>query len=203
MAVMNTVDARSAGPGPMRADAVRNRERLLAAALAAFTESGADDTSLEEIARRAGVGIGTLYRHFPTRQALLESVYRDQVEVLCARAEVLRDEPSPGAALTTWLLALVGFGLTKRSLMSHLLAGSRPDSPVFTSCRDDILSAAAGLLARAQAAGQARPDINASDVVRISHAVVAATERLPERAKEAERLLEIMLGGVLRPDREA
>ncbi|HEY5988114.1 MAG TPA: TetR/AcrR family transcriptional regulator [Streptosporangiaceae bacterium] len=199
---MNTVDARSAGPGPMRADARRNRERLLAAALAAFTESGADDTSLEEIARRAGVGIGTLYRHFPSRQALLESVYRDQVEVLCARAAALRDEPSPGAALTTWLLALVGFGLTKRSLMSHLLAGSGLGSPVFTTCRDDILAAASGLLARAQAAGQARPDIDASDVVRISHAVVAATERLPERAKEAERLLDIMLGGVLR-DREA
>jgi AcrR family transcriptional regulator len=203
MAVMNTVDARPAGPGPMRADARRNRKRLLAAALAAFTESGADDTSLEEIARRAGVGIGTLYRHFPTRQALLESVYRDQVEVLCARAEVLRDEPSPGAALTTWLLALVGFGLTKRSLMAHLLAGSGLDSRVFTTCREDILAAAGGLLERAQAAGQARPDIDASDVVRISHAVVAATERLPERDTEAERLLGIMLGGVLRADREA
>jgi AcrR family transcriptional regulator len=205
---MNSVDASSAGapphePGPMRADARRNRERLLAAALAAFTESGADDTSLEEIARRAGVGIGTLYRHFPSRQSLLESVYRDQVEVLCARAGPLNDEPSAGSALTTWLRALVGFGLTKRTLMSHLLAGSRPDSPVFSACRADIMHAASDLLGHAQEAGQVRPDIDAGDLVRISHAVVAATERMPDPGAEAGRLLGIMLGGVLLPDREA
>ena len=71
----------------MRADARRNRQRLIEAALAAFAEHRADDASLDEIARRAGVGIGTLYRHFPTRQALLEAVYRSQVEALCARAQ--------------------------------------------------------------------------------------------------------------------
>src|SRR5216683_1737407 len=76
-------------PRPMRADAQRNYTRLLDAATAAFLEHGADDVSLEEIARRAGVGIGTLYRHFPTRQALLEAVYRDQVEALRARADEL------------------------------------------------------------------------------------------------------------------
>jgi AcrR family transcriptional regulator len=187
------------GPAPMRADARRNRQLLLAAALATFTESGADDTSLEEIARRAGVGIGTLYRHFPSRQSLLESVYRDQVEVLCARAGPLREEEPAGSALTAWLRALVGFGLTKRSLMSHLLAGPGMDTPVFTTCRADIMHAAGDLLTRAQDAGQARPDIDASDLVRITHAVVAATERLPEPGKEADRLLDIMLGGVLTP----
>jgi AcrR family transcriptional regulator len=181
----------------MRADARRNRDRLLAAALAAFTESGADDSSLEEIARRAGVGIGTLYRHFPSRQALLESVYRDQVETLCARARPLRAELSAGAALTTWLRALVRFGLTKRTLMTHLLAGAGMDSPVFSACREDILAAAGDLLSRAQAAGEVRADINAGDLVRISHAAVGATERLPEREAEAERMLDIMLGGVL------
>src|ERR1700756_1323695 len=97
----------TSGPGsaerPMRADAQRNYAKLLGAASEAFLESGADDVSLEEIARRAGVGIGTLYRHFPTRQALLEAVYRDQVELLRARAEELIATKPPAEALTTWL----------------------------------------------------------------------------------------------------
>ena len=94
-------------PRPMRADAQRNYTRLLDAASAAFLEHGADDVSLEEIARRAGVGIGTLYRHFPTRQALLEAVYRDQVELLSARAEELLKAESPGDALADWLRVLM------------------------------------------------------------------------------------------------
>src|SRR5579863_8630413 len=100
---------------PMRADAQRNYARLLDAASAAFLEHGADDVSLEEIARRAGVGIGTLYRHFPTRQALLEAVYRDQVETLSARAEELLESESPEDALAGWMRAMVGFSSTKRS----------------------------------------------------------------------------------------
>src|SRR5436190_24087702 len=94
-------------PGPMRADARRNRELLMAAALAAFTERGADDTSLEEIARRAGVGIGTLYRHFPGRTALLEAVYTDQVAALCRRADELIAAESPSAALAAWMREIV------------------------------------------------------------------------------------------------
>src|SRR5450755_4072412 len=107
---------------PMRADARRNHRLLVSAAIAVFIENGADDASLEEIARRAGVGIGTLYRHFPTRQALLEAVYRDQVEIMCARADELLGSQSPGDALATWLQALVQFGSTKRSLTSAMLA---------------------------------------------------------------------------------
>src|SRR5262249_58680197 len=95
LVVMSTVGV----PSPMRADARRNREMLLAAALEAFTERGADDTSLEEIARRTGVGIGTLYRHFPGRTALLEAVYTDQVAALCRRADELIATQAPGAAL--------------------------------------------------------------------------------------------------------
>src|SRR5215831_11187414 len=103
-------------PRPMRADAQRNHARLLDAASAAFVEHGADDVSLEEIAGRAGVGIGTLYRHFPTRQALLEAVYRDQVETLRARAEELLGARSPEDALAEWVRALVKFSSTKRSM---------------------------------------------------------------------------------------
>jgi len=110
---MSATDMPARPPGPMRADARRNRDLLLSTALAAFTEHGADDVSLEGIARRAGVGIGTLYRHFPTRQDLLEAVYRDQVEALCARAADLLDEPSPADALATWLRAMVAFSTTK------------------------------------------------------------------------------------------
>jgi AcrR family transcriptional regulator len=223
---MSRLDLPVGEPAPMRSDARRNRERLLAAAMSAFTEQGADDTSLEEIARRAGVGIGTLYRHFPTRQSLLESVYRDQVEALCERAVSVQEE-APAAALISWLRALVAFSVTKRNLVSGLLAGAEKsgaqktgtaetgaekngaagnggaakspagkDSPLFSACRDQILEAAGGLLARAQEAGQIRPDVTVDDLLRLSHGVVAATERVPDQAGEAGRLLDIVLGGI-------
>lgn len=186
---------------PLRADARRNRARLVAAALAAFTERGSDDTSLEEIARRAGVGIGTLYRHFPTRHALLESVYRDQVDALCARGRELLAEPSPAAALSGWLRALVAFSLTKRSLTSELLAGTgSKNAPVFSACRTEMTETAAALLARAQQAGQVRDGLGPTDLLRISHAAVAATEHAADPGTEAYRLLEIMLAGVLAPE---
>ena len=184
----------------MRADARRNRERLLTAALAAFTEHGSDDTSLEEIARRAGVGIGTLYRHFPTRRALLESVYRDQVDALCVRGRAVPAELPPAAALSNWLRALVAFSLTKRSLTSELLAGTgTKNAPVFSGCRTEMTETAAALLARAREAGQVRAGIEPADLLRISHAAVAATEHAAAPGTEAYRLLEIMLGGVLAP----
>lgn len=184
----------------MRADARRNRERLVAAALAAFTEHGSDDTSLEEIARRAGVGIGTLYRHFPTRQSLLEAVYRDQVEALCEGAEPLLAGPSPGAALVAWLRALVQFGLTKRILSTELLATEGANAPVFSACRSDMARTAQALLARAQAAGEVRPGLEPADLLRLSHGIAAATERSADRAAEADRLLDILLGGLLTPE---
>ena len=182
----------------MRADARRNRERLLAAALTAFTERGSDDTSLEEIARRAGVGIGTLYRHFPTRQALLAAVYRDQVDALCAAARL--PQASPGAALTAFLRDLTQFGLTKRSLTGELLAGPEgTEVAVFSACRAEITETAARLLSQAQDAGEARPGLEPSDLLRLSHAIVVASEKAADRAGEAGRLLGILLGGVLTP----
>jgi len=230
---MSTFDLAAQEPAPMRSDARRNRERLLAAAMSAFTEKGADDISLEEIARRAGVGIGTLYRHFPTRQSLLESVYRDQVEALCERARALGEEPAPAEALTAWLRALVTFSLTKRNLVAGLFGsakvgsaqdgsaqdggarvgsakdgsakdgsgrdGAIKDSPLVSGCRSQINDAAASLLARAKEAGQIRQDIEVGDLLRLSHGVIAATDRLPDQAGEAHRLLDIMLGGVWVP----
>src|SRR5580692_276569 len=107
---MSTTRTAPSADRPMRADARRNSELLLARAADAIAERGADDVSLEEIARRAGVGIGTLYRHFPTRHSLLEAVFRDQVEAMARQAEDLRSSPAPASALEEWLRAMMVFG---------------------------------------------------------------------------------------------
>jgi AcrR family transcriptional regulator len=193
---MSTTDLPARTPGPMRADARRNRDLLLSAALAAFTEHGADDVSLEEIARRAGVGIGTLYRHFPTRQDLLEAVYRDQVEALCARAADLLDQPSPADALATWLRAMVAFSATKRSLVTSMLATMDKNSEIFSACSTAIRGAVESLLARAQQAGEIRRDVDAGDIMRLSHALTVAAERAGQDLEQAERLLGLMLDGL-------
>jgi AcrR family transcriptional regulator len=177
----------------MRADARRNYQRLLAAAGAAFAERGADDVSLEEIARRAGVGIGTLYRHFPTRQALLEAVYRDQVDALEARAAELLESDSPGAALAEWLAALVAFSKAKRSLTAAML-----DSQLLLSCKEVLHGATEALLTRAQQAGAVRAGVQGADVMRLTHAVSLAAG-MGQDPGQAERMLALVLGGVLNP----
>jgi AcrR family transcriptional regulator len=185
-------DPASAGePRPMRADAQRNYERLLSAAAAAFTEHGADDVSLEEIARRAGVGIGTLYRHFPTRQALLEAVYREQVEAVRAAAEEQLQSDAPGEALAAWLRVLVDFSSTKHSLTTALLATMDKDSEL-------IRGAAEALLARAQEAGAVRADVDAKDLIRLVHAVNLAAQYGPADPGQRDRMLGFILDG-LRP----
>lgn len=198
---MSETEVPAPAPSAMRADARRNRDSLLAAALATFTESGADDTSLEQIARRAGVGIGTLYRHFPSRQALLEAVYRDQVEALCTQAGELLAVDSPRDALVTWLRAMVEFGTTKHNLTAALTADYGKDVPVFSGCRDDLIAAATALLSRAQQAGAVRPEVTPIDLLRLSHAVALATQRAADGPDQAERLLSLMLDGLMVPAR--
>ncbi len=180
----------------MRADARRNYQALLSAANAAFIEQGADDASLEEIARRAGVGIGTLYRHFPTRQALLEAVYRDQVEVMSARAEALLADAPPGEALVVWLRALVEFGSTKRSLTSGILATLDKDSELVSSCSAMLRQSATALLSRAQEAGEVRPDANALDLIRLVHAVSMTVQRGGGDAGQADRMIGLIMDGL-------
>ena len=182
---------------PMRADAQRNYARLLEAAGAAFVSRGADDVSLEEIARRASVGIGTLYRHFPTRQALLEAVYLDQVESLGARAAELLASAPPGDALAGWMRALVKFSSTKRSMMSALAATLGTDSELLSACTTQIRGSAESLLARAKQAGVVRPDADAGDLIRLVHAVNIATEKSADPG-QADRMLALILDG-LRP----
>jgi AcrR family transcriptional regulator len=176
----------------MRADARRNYQRLLAAAAEAFAERGADDVSLEEIARRAGVGIGTLYRHFPTRQALLEAVYRDQVDALEARVAELVKSDSPAEALAEWLAMLMAFGKTKRSLTAGML-----DSQLLSSCREVLYGATETLLARAQQAGAVRADVQGTDLMRLTHAVSLAAD-MGQDPGQADRMLALVLDGLLR-----
>lgn len=185
----------SAGRG-MRADARRNYLKLLTAAAEAFAEQGTDDVSLEEIARRAGVGIGTLYRHFPTRHALLEAVYRDQVEALRARANELLESKPPAEALETWLRDLLDFGRTKRMLTSALLTTVTRDSEVMTSSSGIVRGAATDILASAQHAGVVRADTSAADLMKLVHAISMTTEWAGDDNEQADRLLALVLDGL-------
>ena len=194
------MSATSSPEGTMRADARRNRQRLIEAALAAFAEHGADDASLDEIARRAGVGIGTLYRHFPTRQALLEAVYRSQVEALCAQAQdysAAAGDVSASEALTRWLEALVAFAATKRNLTISMMSSlGGKNAEVVSSCSAMIREAVVPLLARAQQAGEIRPDVDVSDLLKMSHAISVACEYPSTHSDQAQRLLTVMLDGL-------
>jgi AcrR family transcriptional regulator len=185
-------------PRPMRADARRNYQRLLAVARTAFAERG-PEASLDDIARRAGVGPGTLYRHFPTRLALLEAVYRDDVSTLCARADELQHTHPPAQALAEWLQAFVGYAVGKRGLTAALreILGDRKNS-FFLECGRELKAAAGRLLDRAQQAGVVRADVQAIDLLRLVHGIVLATEQGGDDIGQADRLLTVVLDG-LRP----
>jgi AcrR family transcriptional regulator len=184
---------------PKRADARRNYDRLLAAAAEAFAQHGADDVSLEEIARRAGVGIGTLYRHFPNRQALLEAVYKDQVDALGALAAKLLVAESPGAALGDWMRAFVSFARTKRTLSSAIAATVGKDSELVSSCSTILRQCSDSLLTRAQEAGEARPEVQSTDILRLTHGLITATESAPSDPGQPERLVALVIDSVLQP----
>jgi AcrR family transcriptional regulator len=183
--------------GPKRADARRNYELLIAAAAEAFAEHGADDVSLEEVARRAGVGIGTLYRHFPNRQALLEAVYKDQVDGLEVLAGKLMSAESPGGALAEWLRAFAAFGRTKRSLSTALVATLGKNSELISACSKVLRDCSEALLARAQEAGAVRPEIQGADLIRLTHGLIMATESAGGDAGQADRMLSLLMGGLL------
>ncbi|GAA2706321.1 TetR/AcrR family transcriptional regulator [Actinoplanes palleronii] len=178
---------------PRRADARRNYEQIVAAAQAEIARSGAD-ASLEEIARRAGVGSATLHRHFPSRYALLQAVFHDRVEEFCAQARLLAGQGEPGRALVDWLIAVAVFGATTRGLASSLLAGAT--APVDSSCEVMLLAAGGDLVAAAQTAGTVRADLTAIDLLTLVNAVSLATESGPDPAGEAARLLRLALQGI-------
>ena len=175
---------------PMRADARRNYEKLVDAARAVFTADGTS-APLEDVAERAGVGIGTLYRHFPTRQALLEAVYVDEVEAMARAAADLAELP-PWDALSQWLHQYVGFAATKRALNEALME-TDPDSNVLLTCRTAMKQAGTALVERAQRAGVVRADTNFTDVVRMVGAIAMVPTEDPA---QKDRLLELALDGL-------
>jgi AcrR family transcriptional regulator len=182
---------------PRRADARANHGKLVAAARALFTDRGTS-APLEDIAERAGVGIGTLYRHFPTRQALLEAVYVDEVEAMARSAADLTDLP-PWEALSQWLHRYVGFAATKRALNEALME-TDPHSDVLLTCRTAITTAGTALVERAQQAGVVRADTQFIDVVRMVGAIALVPT---EDDDEKQRLLDLALDGLRYQPRRA
>jgi AcrR family transcriptional regulator len=176
----------------LRADARQNHARLITAATAAFAERGAD-APLEDIARRAGVGIGTLYRHFPTRLDLQAAVFRSQVGAVCGEGEALLETAAPEQAFAGWLRALGGYLVTKRGLSHALIEAVGIESELISSCWVAMRETTERLLSNAQQAGVIRPDVDATDVMRLVHGVAVSTEKAPERA---DMLMSVMLDGL-------
>jgi AcrR family transcriptional regulator len=177
---------------PMRADARRNYDRLIETARALLTERSGE-VSLEEIAKGAGVGIGTLYRHFPTRLDLLEAVYREDVEALWLSAQSLASSEPEWDALDRWLHLYIGYAATKRVLFQELVEAVGKDSALLTHSRQVINTAAGELLGSAQQAGVARADVEPSDLLRL----VGGCTMMPHlEPGQQERMLQIVLDGI-------
>ncbi|RBQ19994.1 TetR/AcrR family transcriptional regulator [Spongiactinospora rosea] len=183
------------GPRRMRADARRNYESLLATAHVMFTEHGTD-ASLEEIARRSGLGIGTLYRHFPTREALLEALLHDRLEGLAAEAGELLGDPSPRAAMWRWLTALTERAFIYRGLPASVMATLRDEtSELYASCHR-MNDAGAALIRRAQDAGEIRADVAPADVLAMAGAITWVGEQSPDDPERCARLLTLLADGL-------
>jgi AcrR family transcriptional regulator len=179
---------------PRRADAQRNYERILSVARAAVAARGAD-VVLEDIAEQAGVGIGTLYRHFPTRQALFEATFLDEAEELRSRAEDLATAPAPLDALIDWLRLQMAFGARGRSMGAAVMNAKHTEGSAIQLACVDMREAGAQLLRRAQAAGAVRSGVEMVDVLRLIYGVVLANEHStdPERA---EPMFELVIAGI-------
>ncbi|WP_165071415.1 TetR/AcrR family transcriptional regulator [Paludisphaera rhizosphaerae] len=176
-----------------RADAERNRVRLLADAKAVFAEKGAA-ASLEEIARRAGVGIGTLYRHFPTRDALIAAVYRNEIEQLIAAAERLAAEAPPVEALREWMLLFVDYLGTKHGMSEVLKSVAGGPSEIYAAFSARITETIGTLVERAS--GKTSPDLEPLDLLR-ALAGVAHAGSGPDGKRAAQRLVDILVAGLL------
>ena len=179
---------------PLRADAKRNREQLLAAAVRAFASDG-EDVTLDAIARTAGVGIGTLYRHFPTREALVEAAYRQELARLCdAAPELLRSLP-PDQAMRAWLDRFIDYLTTKRHMAAALRAVIASGGNPYAESRDRLTGAITALLEAGVAAGSLRADVEPNDVLAaLSGVSMAAGD--PAQRDQAGRLLDLLVDGL-------
>ncbi|MFI6349485.1 TetR/AcrR family transcriptional regulator [Streptomyces sp. NPDC050560] len=183
-------------PAPRRrADARRNYGRLLSEARRTFAEQGTD-APLEEVARRAGVGIGTLYRHFPNREALMSAVFADAVSDLLERSGALRESPEPCTALVTWLRALITHASEYRGLSRSLMTACHDSTSALARCSDPIHAAGAALLERAQEAGAVRQEVSITDLMQLTNAIALAAEETPCEPDLADRLLRLTLRGL-------
>jgi AcrR family transcriptional regulator len=182
------------GARPLRADARRNREKLLTAATEAFAEEG-ENVALETIAARAGVGIGTLYRHFPSRDALIVAAYQHEVDALCAAAaDLLRSQPAD-AALRAWTERFADYIATKRAMGDALRSAVASDSPLFAETRDRILGALRLLLDAGAEAGTLRADVNPEDVMRVINGIWYLPDG-PQWRDTVGRMLDLIIDGL-------
>jgi AcrR family transcriptional regulator len=176
-----------------RADAQRNRERILEVAKKAFTRSGVD-ISLDEVAKQAGIGPGTLYRHFPTRDALLEAVYRTEVAKLAAAQREFSQEMTPIEALRAWMLLFVDYIATKQLIAAALNTLVGGTSKLFASSGTQITDAINALVQRAIKSGDIRPDLEPLDLLR-ALVGVSNVSSVPDWPESARRLVEILIAG--------
>jgi AcrR family transcriptional regulator len=190
---------------PMRADARRNYGRILAAAREAFAAHGAE-ASLDDIARAAGVGNATLYRHFPARAALLDAVFRERVEALCAEADALIAQASaqppplaPDDALEAWLRALIVHVTAYRGLATWLMSAPNWAEGGLASCQASIRTAGTALLTLAQRSGVVRGDVSATRLLRLANAIALVSEQAAEEGEgtdEADGMLSLVMDGL-------
>lgn len=179
---------------PLRADAQRNRDRLVEVAAAVFAERGID-ASLEEIARRAGVGIGTLYRHFPTREHLVEVVYRREAEGLCAAAGELAGKYPSDVALEQWMQRFVDYIATKRGLATSLRILLTTNSTLFSDTSGRVSQALRQLVEAAVGEGTIRGDVDASDVLHALSGIYSAPDT-PQWRDRSRRLVSLLMDGL-------
>ena len=176
-----------------RTDAQRNRERILAVAKEAFARSGAN-TSLDDVARQAGVGAGTLYRHFPTRDALLEAVYHTEVAKLAAAERELSDKLPPVEALRAWMLLFVDYIAEKHIIAPALNSFVGGPSRLYDASRAQITGAIEALVKRAIKSGYIRKDLEAFDLLRALIGV-SNVASAPDWQQSAKRLVDILILG--------
>jgi AcrR family transcriptional regulator len=175
----------------MRADAQRNYDRLIEEAKQAFLVRGTD-VALEDIARHAGVGVGTLYRHFPDRYALMNAVFEKEMNVLTERAHEFQAREDPGPALLDWLRAVAIHSYAYRGLaMAIMESGSK-----MPTCKVLMVGAGDSLLTRAQQAGAIRDDVRIADLLKITYAIVSAVERTPGEKGLFDRLMSLAVDGM-------
>jgi len=184
---------------PLRADARRNRDKLLEAATAAFAAAtdadNGQDVALETIAARAGVGIGTLYRHFPSRDALVIAAYQQEVDALCAAAADLLATRPADAALRAWAERFADYVATKRRMGNALRSAAASDSPLLAQTRARILDALRLLLEAGAAAGTLRADVDPTDVMRVINGIWYLPSG-PQWRQDVGRMLDLVIDGL-------